>query len=492
MRVLRAASLDVGRFVDHHRRVAGADAVRRLPRAVGRAHHRRAARRDRQSQPAISACASGMLGCLDALQEIDRRAERRERRAQQPHGFVRRPPARRVRREDHGILALDRVDRDADRRDVRARHRDQRGDDAGRLRVLDDALVGHLFDDAHALLAERIAKDAEHLAAAARLRTAHAALGDAHLGEPGRGGQVAAGPRDGAAQPIDRGLIEGFGRRHRRPRARDQVGDRPLFLGSDRRSAMVVLFSSLGSRRRGGSPSSSTGIRMRIGFSRAYSSATSAVMPATRPMMKISLPAGGGKTRSCRTAASAPSMLIGSGLIARPRRVEGAHEAHAIAGDAGLGGHGRRARPTRGSVVCTRWPRPGSAVPLARASSIARAAAVLDRFACRPPSPSLLGDHLHTAFAGAAVFVANREDAGGNGGGHRLAVAGRRQPGGGAGWRAGAVIGRRRPESRRAAPFARVGSRPRCSRKTVSTNPACRISDGDVVSTQPDVAFRRR
>ena len=42
---------------------------------------------------------------------------------------------------------------------------------------------------------------------------------------------------------------------------------------------------------------------------------------------------------------------------------------------------------------------------------------------------------------GAAVFVANREHAGGDRGGHRLAVAGRHEPRGGAGWRAGAVIG---------------------------------------------------
>jgi len=43
----------------------------------------------------------------------------------------------------------------------------------------------------------------------------------------------------------------------------------------------------------GGGPSYSTGTLMRIGFSRAYSSATSAVSPATRPMRNTSRPNGG-------------------------------------------------------------------------------------------------------------------------------------------------------------------------------------------------------
>ena len=49
---------------------------------------------------------------------------------------------------------------------------------------------------------------------------------------------------------------------------------------------------------RGGRPSYATGMRMRIGFSRVYSSITCAVSPATRPIMKISLAIGGRKPRS--------------------------------------------------------------------------------------------------------------------------------------------------------------------------------------------------
>ena len=74
---------------------------------------------------------------------------------------------------------------------------------------------------------------------------------------------------------------------------------------------------------------------MRIGFSRAYSSATSAVRPATRPTMKMSFPAGGSKPRSWRIAARAPSILSGgfSDLFGR-RALERADESHAVPGDA--------------------------------------------------------------------------------------------------------------------------------------------------------------
>src|SRR5947207_13957888 len=99
-------------------------------------------------------------------------------------------------REDHGVLALDGVDRDADRRDVRAGDGDERGDDTRGLGVLRDPLLGNLLDDAHALLAQRVTKDALHLGPALRLRAADAALLDAHLRETRRRLLVAAGPRD--------------------------------------------------------------------------------------------------------------------------------------------------------------------------------------------------------------------------------------------------------------------------------------------------------
>ena len=89
---------------------------------------------------------------------------------------------------------------------------------------------GDLLDDAHALLPEGIAKDPEDFAAAARLGAAHAAFGDAHCRQPGRGRLVAAGPGDGAAEPIDARLIE-----RPRPRASRRVRAR----SGRRRSAVL-------------------------------------------------------------------------------------------------------------------------------------------------------------------------------------------------------------------------------------------------------------
>ena len=83
----------------------------------------------------------------------------------------------------------------------------EHGDHAGGLRVLDDALLGDLFDDAHALLAKRIAKNAEHLGAAAWFAAAHAALVDAHVGEPLGGVGVGAGPANGLANAINPLLV---------------------------------------------------------------------------------------------------------------------------------------------------------------------------------------------------------------------------------------------------------------------------------------------
>ena len=94
-------------------------------------------------------------------------------------------------------------------------------------------LLRDLFDHADALLPQRVSKNAEHLRAAARLGDAHAALGDAHARQPRRGGFVGAGPRDRLAQPIDGGLIEPVRDRHRHPGAVAQLPRRVLLLGSD-------------------------------------------------------------------------------------------------------------------------------------------------------------------------------------------------------------------------------------------------------------------
>src|SRR5688572_21330361 len=60
----------------------------------------------------------GNTRLLNALQDVLGNAELVERGAHQAHGLVGRLLARRMRREDHRVLALDRVNRDADRRDV--------------------------------------------------------------------------------------------------------------------------------------------------------------------------------------------------------------------------------------------------------------------------------------------------------------------------------------------------------------------------------------
>ena len=79
-----------------------------------------------RSQMLINSLRERNARTLDALQQILRRAEPRQRRTHHAHGLVRRLPAAGMRREDHRVLALDRVDGDADRRHVRARHRNQR------------------------------------------------------------------------------------------------------------------------------------------------------------------------------------------------------------------------------------------------------------------------------------------------------------------------------------------------------------------------------
>ena len=123
-----------------------------------------------RSQIDISSLASGMLGRSTHCRTSSGTPSSFRAGPHQAHRLVGRLAARRMRREDHRVLALDRVDRDADRRDVGTGDRNERADDAGRLRVLDDALLRNLLDDAHALLAQRVAKDAEHLAAAAAVR----------------------------------------------------------------------------------------------------------------------------------------------------------------------------------------------------------------------------------------------------------------------------------------------------------------------------------
>ena len=87
----------------------------------------------------------------------------------------------------------------------------------------------------------------------------------------------------------------------------------------------------------GGSPSYFTGMRMRIGFSRAYSSATSAVRPATRPTMKIEFSGRRIEAEIVENrregAINIERQLLDS---LRRRALERGDEGHAVTGDAVL------------------------------------------------------------------------------------------------------------------------------------------------------------
>ncbi len=187
-----------------------------------------------RSHTLINSRASGMLGRSTHCSRSSGAPSGAEGGAHDAHDLVRRLPAGGMRREDHRVPALQRVDGDADRRHVRTGDGDQRGDDAGRLRVLDEPLLGNLLDDADALLPQRVAQDPEDLRAPARLGAPHAALGDAHLGESRRRALVASRPGDGTAQAVHRGLVVVLDVPHRGTRALEQVARERLFFGGNR------------------------------------------------------------------------------------------------------------------------------------------------------------------------------------------------------------------------------------------------------------------
>ena len=242
--------LDVGGLVDQHRRVPGAHAVGGFSRSVRGLDHCRSAGGDCQIATRHELVGQRDVRPLYDLEDVLRGALLAQRRAQQPHGFRGRLPAGRVRREDHRILALDRVDGDADGGDVRTGHRDQRRNHAGWLRVLDEAPLRVLLDDAHALLTQRVAEDAEDLRAPGRFAFAHAALVHAHVGEADGRLFVPAGPGDGLAEPIDRRLIVGLDRAHRAARLADQLVNEPRLLRGNRPRCHGCFTPALAARRR--------------------------------------------------------------------------------------------------------------------------------------------------------------------------------------------------------------------------------------------------
>jgi hypothetical protein len=82
-------------------------------------------------------------------------------------------------------------------------------DYAGRLRVLDDAFGRILFDDAGALLAERVAQHAEdlHALGVPALRIAEPAFFDAHRNDAAEGLLVGSGPAERLAKAVDARLF---------------------------------------------------------------------------------------------------------------------------------------------------------------------------------------------------------------------------------------------------------------------------------------------
>src|SRR5690606_34442904 len=168
---------DVRGLVDDHRRVARADAVGRLAGAVRGLDHRGAARRDGQIADRHELLREGDARLLDALHQVLRRAELLQYRTQDARDLERRVLAQRMRRENDRVTTLRRIDGHVDHRDERVRHGQNARDHADRLRVLDDAFLGDLFDDADALRAKRVAQNAEDLPAA----RGHA-FGAAHAG----------------------------------------------------------------------------------------------------------------------------------------------------------------------------------------------------------------------------------------------------------------------------------------------------------------------
>ena len=126
---------------------------------------------------------------------------------------------------------------------------------------------------------------------------------------------------------------------------------------------------------------------------------------------------------SCSTAASAPSMLMGSGLttaaMARSMRLD---ERDAVAGDAPAARHLEQDRGSRiGRVDAMAEAREPPAAARASVDEAARRFVQRDRLGLR--ARHALGNHLHAAGAGAAVVVADGENARGDRRRQRLAVA---------------------------------------------------------------------
>ena len=241
--VLRLADAGVHRglfqvrgFIDDDRGVAGANSVGGLARPVGSLHHRGSAGCNRQVADGHQFLCERDARSVEAQDEVLGSALFLQGGAKDPHDLERGLPAQGMGRENDGILALHRVDRHVDHGDERVGDGKQACDDPHGLRVLDDALVGQLLDDAYALGAQGVAQDPEDLPAPRRnaFGAAHPAFLDAHPRQPPECLFVGGRPGNRLAQAIDPGLVVVLHGRQGCAGAAEQLERRPfLFLGND-------------------------------------------------------------------------------------------------------------------------------------------------------------------------------------------------------------------------------------------------------------------
>ncbi len=160
---------------------------------------------------------------FDALEQIGRRALALQRFAHHAHHLEGGALRAWMRREDHRVEALQRVDAGVRRRELRVGGWNQRGDHAGRLRVLDESTFGNFLNDAGALLAQGIAQHTENLQALAlaAFGIPQAALFDAHGDDAVERLLVRRRPPQRLAQPVDARLVVAGDRAHGGACARD-------------------------------------------------------------------------------------------------------------------------------------------------------------------------------------------------------------------------------------------------------------------------------
>ena len=115
-------------LIDDHRRVAGADAVGRHARAVGRLDHVPTAGRLDQVGPRHQVLGGRDARSFEALQQVLGRALAGERAAHDLDRLPGRPLAARMGREDDRVAALDHEQADARWSQLRIRGRHQRGE----------------------------------------------------------------------------------------------------------------------------------------------------------------------------------------------------------------------------------------------------------------------------------------------------------------------------------------------------------------------------